>query len=162
MPVLLGVNVVGLEEVEAFIDRIGNISRIYWPNKVMDDVANHWKDKLKEMMPEGETGDMRAGVWVESGPDTRTIHMDAPYTNIVDKGSPAHPISIRNKEALAFLTETGEYVVVSRIPRHPGFRGKHFIRRSKLKAIEFARKTFKSTIEGDVEREVLATRGRWW
>lgn len=158
MSIALSFESKGIGEAEAFIDRLGLISRIYWPNRILDQVAENWEFELKALAPK-HIGDE---ISIQSGPDNRTINMNHPRTRLMDEGSPPHTILPKNKKVLAFLTKEGRYVVTRRV-KHPGFKGINFIRRSMGKVIQFARKEFKAMVEDDLHAEIsVLERGRWW
>lgn len=158
MSIGLSLDAEGLNTAQAFIDRLSLISRIYWPNIVLDRVAEDWQFQLKELAPK-HIGDE---ITIQSGPDTRIIKMNHPHTRLMDEGSPPHTILPKNKKVLAFYKKSGEYVVTARV-KHPGFKGKNFIQRSIGKVVEFARKEFKAIVEDDLQKEIsYLKRGRWW
>jgi len=121
----------GIGDALILMKRLQRISRMYWPNKVMDFIAVKIEKTLKERVPV-KTGRMKRSIQVEAYPDKRVISVNVPYAMIVDQGSPPHIIKPRRKKALAFEKE-GVIVVKSKV-KHPGFKGRRFI----SETLEFA------------------------
>ena len=114
------VEVKGLYEAVLLIERVSRIARIHWPNKALDNLAKHAKQKMKELVPK-KTGKLRRSIRIESLPDARKIVADTPYARIVNDGARPHYIYPKSKKALAFFKE-GKWVVKARV-HHPGFVG---------------------------------------
>jgi len=121
----------GIGDALILMKRLQQVSRIYWPNKVMDFIAVKIEKTLKERVPV-KTGRMKGSIQVEAYPDKRVVSVNVPYAMIVDQGSAPHIIKPRRKKALAFEKE-GSLVVKSKV-KHPGFKGRHFI----SETLEFA------------------------
>ena len=98
------VEVKGLYEAVLLIERVSRIARIHWPNRVLDNLARHAEQKMKELVPK-KTGRLRRSIRVESLPDARRIIADTPYARIVNDGARPHYIYQRNRRALAFFKE---------------------------------------------------------
>ncbi|RLF67249.1 MAG: hypothetical protein DRN26_02790 [Thermoplasmata archaeon] len=118
------VEVKGLYEAVLLIERVSRIARIHWPNKALDNLAKHAKQKMKELVPK-RTGKLRRSIRIESLPDARKIVADTPYARIVNDGARPHYIYPKSKKALAFFKE-GKWVVKARV-HHPGFVGYDFL-----------------------------------
>lgn len=86
--------------------------------------------EMRRQAPLGKTGFLRESVDSRMTPKGFTVWPRADYAEAVDKGTRPHEIVPRVAKALRWFGPYGNPIFAMRV-KHPGFKGRFFIRRTR-------------------------------
>lgn len=86
---LVRIEMIGIEPLQADIERIRSEASFRWPKEILDGAAEMMRDEVKNMAPKGPTGELANSVEIEETKDGRTVVVKAKHGKFVNDGTKA-------------------------------------------------------------------------